>query len=130
MIHAAAKGEPYKCFVDEGACIPFMAMPDGVKALVMLAQAPREKLGQGVFNVTAFSLTAGDFRDRVLRAFPDADIEFEPDIPRARIVDSWPADVDDTPARRDWGWQPDYDADRAFNEYLIPTISEYYEKKR
>jgi nucleoside-diphosphate-sugar epimerase len=130
MIHAAAKGESYKCFVDEGACIPFMAMPDGVKALVMLADTPAENLTQRVYNLTAFSLTAGEFRDRVLKAFPDAEITFEPDRPRARIVDTWPADVDDSPARRDWGWNPDYDAERAFHEYLIPTISRYYEEKR
>ncbi len=128
MIHAAAKGEPYKCFVDEGARIPFMAMTDGVKALVMLADAPAEKLTQRVYNIGAFSLTAGDFRDRVLKAFPDAQITFEPDKPRARIVDSWPADVDDTPARNDWVWSPEYDADRAFDEYLIPNISRYYER--
>jgi threonine 3-dehydrogenase len=71
-------------------------------------------------------LTAGEFRDLVLEAFPEAKITFEPDIPRAAIVDSWPADVDDTPARRDWGWKPDYDVDRAFHDYLIPTISRYY----
>lgn len=129
MIHAAAKSEPYKCFVDEHARIPFMAMPDGVKALVMLADTQAENLTQRVYNLTAFSLTAGEFRKRVLRAFPDAEIQFEPDEPRARIVDSWPADVDDTPARQDWGWRPDYDADRAFDEYLVPTISHYYKQR-
>jgi nucleoside-diphosphate-sugar epimerase len=126
MIHAAAKGEPYACFVDEEARLPFMVMPDAIKALTMLAHAPAEKLTQRVYNVTAFSLTAGEFRDLVLEAFPEAKITFEPDIPRAAIVDSWPADVDDTPARRDWGWKPDYDVDRAFHDYLIPTISRYY----
>ena len=56
-------------------------------------------------------------------------IAFGPDLPRARIIDTWPAEVDDAPARRDWGWEPDYDADRVFEEYLVPSISRYYENK-
>lgn len=123
MLHHAAEGKPYRCFVSESARIPFMAMPDGVKALIQLASAPAEALTQRVYNVGAFSPTAGEIRDRVVRAFPEAIITFEPDGPRAAIVDTWPADVDDGPARRDWGWRPDYDFDRAFDEYLIPTIT-------
>lgn len=126
MIHAAAQGNPYACFVSERAQIPFMAMPDGIKAILCLASAPAEKLTRRVYNVTAFSPTAGEIRDRVLAAFPDARITFSVDAPRAAIVDSWPADVDDTAARRDWNWSPDYDAQRAFDEYLIPAITEHH----
>ncbi len=128
MIHHAAAGRPYACFVDAEAKLPFMAMPDAVRALVQLADAPAEALRQRVYNVTAFSLTAGEIRERVLRAFPNAEITFDPDPPRARIVDTWPAEINDEPARRDWGWQPVYDADRAFDEYLIPTIRERYQR--
>ncbi len=128
MIHAAAKDEPYACFVSEGATIPFMVMPDAIKALVTLANAPAENLTQRVYNVTSFSLSAAQLRDRVVKAFPKAKITFEPDAPRAAIVDTWPAEVDDAPARRDWGWSPDYDADRAFTKYLVPQISQRYRK--
>ena len=65
-------------------------------------------------------------RERVLRAFPDARITFEPDVKRQVIIDSWPADVNDDPARADWGWKPEYDADRAFGEYLVPEIKRRY----
>jgi len=126
MIHAAAKGEPYACFVSEAAKIPFMVMPDAIKALVEFAAAPAERLSQRVYNVTSFSLSAAELRDRVMAAFPKAEITFKPDVPRAAIVDTWPEDVDDTPARTDWGWKPDYDADRAFSDYLVPQISERY----
>ncbi len=129
MIHAAAKGEPYGCFVRPDARIPFMAMPDGIKALITLAEAPEENLRQRVYNVGAFSPSAGEIRETVLQAFPEAEISFEPDLARARIVDSWPADVDDTPAREEWGWKPDYDYDRAFNQYLVPTIRQYYKEQ-
>jgi len=130
MIHAAAKGEPYACFVSETAKIPFMVMPDAIKVLLDLAAAPVEKLTQRVYNVTSFSLSAAELRDRVLNAFPEAEITFRPDLPRARIADTWPEDVDDSPARNDWGWQPDYDADRAFSDYLIPQIRKHYKRQR
>lgn len=126
MIHAGAKGESYACFVSEPARIPFMVMPDAIKALIKLAEAPENALTQRVYNVGAFSPSAGEVRDRVVSAFPNARITFAPDAARARIVDTWPADVDDSPAQQDWGWMPDYSADRAFNEYLVPTISRYY----
>ncbi len=126
MIHAATRGEPYDCFVPEQARIPFMVMPDAVKALVELSAAPAERLTQRVYNITSFSISAGELKVRALRAFPEARIEFKPDPPRARIVDTWPIDVDDAPARVDWGWRPDYDVDRAFSEYLLPEIKRRY----
>ncbi|MBU0510293.1 MAG: NAD-dependent epimerase/dehydratase family protein [Chloroflexi bacterium] len=127
MLHAAAKSEPYACFVRPDVRIPFMAMPDAVKSLLKLAEAPADALGQRVYNVTSFSLSAEDFKDQVVKYFPDADISYEPDLKRQDIVDSWAADMDDSAARRDWGWQPDYDLDRAFGEYLVPNIRKRYQ---
>ncbi|HSH03309.1 MAG TPA: NAD-dependent epimerase/dehydratase family protein [Anaerolineae bacterium] len=127
MIHAAAKGEPYACFVREDAIIPFMAMPDAVHSLLTLAEAPIENLSQTVYNVTSFSLTAGEIRDWVLKSFPEAEIGFEPHEKRQAIVDSWPAGLDDSKAQRDWGWKPKYDLERAFSEYLIPNIAKRYD---
>jgi nucleoside-diphosphate-sugar epimerase len=126
MLHAAAQGQPYACFVREEARIPFMAMPDAVRALLLLARAPRHRLSRLVYNVTSFSLSAAQVRDRVMAAFPDADITFVPDVKREAIVDSWPADIDDSAARMDWNWAPDYDVERAFGDYLIPNIRERY----
>ena len=128
MLHAAAQGEPYACFVRPDTKIPFIVMPDAVKALVRLAEAPRERISQIVYNVTSFSLSAQDIHDIVLKAFPDAQIGFEVDACRQKIVDTWPEEVDDSAARRDWDWQPDYGCDRAFNEYLIPAIRGRYQK--
>jgi len=126
MIHAAAKGEPYDCFVRPDTTIPFMAMPDGVDALLALASAPRDRLTRTAYNVTAFSPSAGDIHDVVVAAFPKARIGYDVDPKRQAIVDSWPADVDDSAARVDWGFKPAYDFDRAFHEYLIPTIRQKY----
>lgn len=126
MLHAAAQGIPYRCFVRPSTRIPFMAMPDGIKALRMLAEAPAEYLSQRVYNIGAFAPTAEEIAAIVRRYFPDAVIEYDVDERRQAIVDSWCADVDDSAARRDWGWQPEYDFERAFAEYLVPAVTRRY----
>ena len=126
MLHAAAQNKPYECFVSPEAQIPFMAMPDAIKALMGLLDAPHEKLTLPAYNVGGFSLSAAEFVTRVKNAFPNAQTTFAIDPARARIVDSWPADVDDSAARRDWGWSADFGLDRAFDEYLVPAIRARY----
>jgi nucleoside-diphosphate-sugar epimerase len=126
MLHAAVQGVPYASFVRPDTTIPFMVMPDAIRALLALAAADPACLSQRVYNVTSFSLSAEQIAERVQQAFPDAQITYEPTPGRQKIVDSWPAVMDDSAARRDWGWQPEYDVDRAFDEYLLPTIRERY----
>lgn len=128
MIHAAAQGEAYACFVRPDTRIPFMAMPDGVEALLKLAAAPRAALTRTAYNLAAFNPSADEVRQEVMRAFPSADITWQNDVKRQGIVDSWPEDVDDSAARRDWGFAPEYDFVHAFRDYLIPTIGQRYAK--
>jgi threonine 3-dehydrogenase len=128
MLHAAAQGIPYACFVRPDARLPFMVMPDAIKSLLELEAAPSESLSQTVYNVTSFSPTAEEIRQITLKAFPEAQISYKPHLSRQTIVDSWPADIDDSAARKDWGWKPDYDQARAFDEYLLPAIRERYAK--
>jgi len=128
MLHSAAKSKPYACFVREDTCIPFMAMPDAINALLKLAKAPPNALSRRVYNITSFSLTASQFRDWVLKFFPDAQISYLPDLKRQGIVDSWPAGLNDNDARRDWGWKPEYDIEKSFSEYLVPNIQNRYKK--
>jgi threonine 3-dehydrogenase len=128
MLHAAAKGEAYGCFVREDTTIPFMAMPDAIKAIISLANAPAENLNHRVYNISAFSLSAGEFRGEVLKYFPGAEIGYKNDPKRQKIVDSWPMACEDSAARKDWGWSPDYDVTRCFKEYLVPNIKKRYEK--
>jgi nucleoside-diphosphate-sugar epimerase len=103
-----------------------MAMPDAIEALLQLASAPAAQLTQTAYNLAAFNPTAEEICDVVSGAFPQARITWQVDAKRQRIVDSWPAEVDDSAARRDWSFAPRYDFDRAFEDYLIPTIRERY----
>ncbi|NDJ84322.1 MAG: NAD-dependent epimerase/dehydratase family protein [Chloroflexi bacterium] len=127
MIHAAAKNEPYQAFVRPDTIIPFMAMPDAIKALMLLKEAPETSLTRRVYNITSFSLSAEQIAERVKAAFPQAQIGYEPSPGRQKIVDSWPARLDDSAARADWGWSSDFDADAAFNDYLFPAIRQRYQ---
>ncbi len=126
MLHAAAQGRPYACFVREDTRLPFMAMPDAIGALLALMEAPGESLTTLVYNVGAFSPSAGEIADLVRAAFPAGHIAFAPDPRRQAIVDSWPEHVDDARARRDWGFRPAYDLGRAFGEYLLPNVRRRY----
>ncbi|MDP6529714.1 MAG: NAD-dependent epimerase/dehydratase family protein [Gemmatimonadota bacterium] len=123
MIHAAADGVPYECFVREDTRIPFMTMPDAVRALLLLEKAPEEALSWRVYNVTSFNPSAGEFRETVRTHWPSAEISFVPDARRQAIVDTWPADVNDDDARSEWGWAPEFDLGSAMHDYLVPGIA-------
>ena len=99
---------------------------DGVDALINLAKAPRERLTLPCYNLGAFAPSAAEVEEEVRRAFPAAKISYQVDTKRQGIVDSWPADVDDSAARKDWGFAPRFDFQTAFREYLIPTIKKRY----
>lgn len=126
MLHAAAKGEPYTCYVRADSKLPFMVMRDAIGGLIALADADPLQIQQRVYNLTSFSVTAEQICTKVKQAFPEAYITYEPVLARQKIVDSWPRILNDNPARQEWGWQPAYDFDRSFDEYLIPKIRDRY----
>lgn len=126
MIHAAARGKPYACFVGAETRMPFMTMPDAVAATLRLDAAPAASLTTRVYNIGAFSPSAAQIRDAVRAHFPDAAISFEPVAWRQAIVDTWPADVDDRRARRDWGHAPRHDLATALASYLVPALLKRY----
>lgn len=126
MIHFAAQGKPYSCFVRPDVKIPFMVMPDAVRSLLELSKAPLDKLTRRVYNVTSFSYSAQDFQKFTESGFPGAQISYQPDLPRQDIVDSWPAEIDDQTARSDWGWMPEFNAEDACQEYLLKNIIAHY----
>lgn len=126
MLHSAAKNIPYECFVREDSKIPFMSMPDAVKALMLIEKVTQKNITQLSYNVTSFSPTAGEIHEYIKKAFPNCSITYTVNKNRQTIIDSWPEDVDDSPARNDWGWSPDYDMNRSFTEYLIPAIIDTY----
>lgn len=125
MIHTVAKGESYETFVRPDTKIPFIVMPDAVRALITIAEAPKENLKRSVYNVSGFTASAQDIENLVTKVFPETAVSYNPDKARQAIVDSWPATIDNSHAQADWGWSPDYDIEKAFKDYLIPEITSF-----
>ena len=111
----------YEAFCRADTRIPLMYMPDGIRALVELSEAPRGALQRCTYNIAAFSPTAQEIADSVASAIPGVRITFASDPRRQAILDSWPRVLDDTNARNDWGWSPEHSLD-SMTEDLVPKI--------
>lgn len=122
MIHAAIQTKPYECFVRPDTKIPFMTMPDAAHALVQLTKVSKNKLTQNIYNVGGFSVTAKEIEEKLIKTFPKLKVTYKVDKPRQKIVDSWPKDVNDSLAKKDWGWKAKYNFHKAFGNYLLPVI--------
>lgn len=122
MIHAAATGQSCSCFVRPDSRIPFLAIPDAVKALTMAADLNAPELSQNIYNLSGFSASAADFASHLKRFYPHFDPQYDPDPLKQKLVDSWPEDLDDLPARQDWDWRPDYDLKRTLADLLLPAL--------
>ena len=119
-VDAVRKGG-YEAFARADTRIPLMYMPDGVRALLELAFAARERISRSIYNIAAFSPRADEIATSVQRAIPSASFTYAPDAVRQAILDSWPKAIDDSAARRDWGWKPRFDLD-GMTDDLVPRI--------
>ena len=111
----------YESFCRADTVIPLMYMPDALRALVELSAAPGAKLTRRVYNIAAFSPRADEIAKSVVRRVPGAKLTFRADPKRQAILDSWPRNLDDSNARRDWGWAPRFDLEQMSDD-LIPRI--------
>ena len=128
MVHAAAKHEDYNCFVRMDTRIPFMVMPDAINAILKIMNIEKNKLSQHVFNVKSFNPSVHEFANKVNEYFPEMKINNIINDKRQAIIDSWPAQIDDSAAKLQWEWKPKYDLHSAFSNYLIPSMLKRYGK--
>ncbi len=117
IFYAAVRGEPYTCFVRADTVLPMMYMPDCLKATLTLMQADSSRLRYRIYNVTALSFSAEELAREIQKRVPGFRVEYKPDF-RQCIADSWPRTIDDSPAREDWGWKPDYDLPKMVDAML------------
>ena len=114
----AVKNKSYTCFLREDSRLPMMYMPDCLKATFDLMEADSSKLKHhSDFNVTAMSFSAGELAAEIKKHIPEFRVAYEPDF-RQAIADSWPQSIDDSVAREEWGWKPDYDLARMTEDML------------
>lgn len=117
IFYAAAKGEPYTCFVRPDTVLPMMYMPDCLKATLQLMEADPKRLRFRIYNVTGMSFSAAELAAEIQKRVPGFQVEYKPDF-RQAIADSWPRSIDDSAAREDWGWSPDYDLPKMVDAML------------
>lgn len=118
IFHAAKQHGHYTCFLNADTRLPMMYMPDALRATLSLMDAPREHLTVTTsYNLAAFSFTPAEIAAAIQRYLPDFTIDYQPDF-REQIARSWSESIDDTLARNDWAWQPDYDLDAMVRDML------------
>ena len=117
IYHEALATGTYTCFLEEHTMLPMMYMPDLLKATTDLMQAPEEALTQRTYNVGALSFTPAELARSIERELPGFSISYAPDF-RQEIAKTWPEVLDDSAARRDWGWSPEYDLDAMTRDML------------
>ena len=109
IYYEAIKNKEYTCFVKEDTVLPMMYMPDCIKATIDLMEADISTLKHhSDFNLTAMSFSAGELADEIKKHIPEFKCSYKPDF-RQEIADSWPSSIDDSDARKEWGWKPAYD---------------------
>lgn len=118
IYHKAVNGEPFNCFLERESALPMMYMNDAVKATIDLMNAPSERLSvRTSYNVSAMSFTPEEIANSILKHLPEFSIQYEPDY-RQKIADSWPNSIDDSTARRDWGWKPEFSLEKMTRDIL------------
>jgi nucleoside-diphosphate-sugar epimerase len=109
IFYEAIKNKKYTCFVREDTVLPMMYMPDCLKATIDLMEADSSKIKcRTSYNVAGMSFSAGQLTAEIRKHIPDFRCAYKPDF-RQKIADSWPMSLDDTAARKEWGWKPKYD---------------------
>ncbi|MGC9181147.1 NAD-dependent epimerase/dehydratase family protein [Thermogladius sp. KZ2Tp1] len=107
--YEAVKRGEYTFWVRPDTRLPMIYMPDAVRAFTMLMKADSTALTVRFYNVQGMSFTAKELADTIAKYIPGFKADFKPDPLRQRIADSWPKSIDDSRARRDWGWRPMWD---------------------
>lgn len=110
IFYEALKNKKYTCFLNKDTYLDMMYMPDGIKAAVNLMEADPSRLKhRNAYNVTAENFNPEQLAREIKKYIPDFEINYNVDPMRQAIADSWPNCLDDSAAREDWGWSPDYD---------------------
>jgi nucleoside-diphosphate-sugar epimerase len=119
IYYEAVLHDRYECFLAEGTQLDMMYMPDAIRAAIELMEAPADSLlHRNAFNIGAMQLTPEAIAASIRRRHPDFELTYDVDPERQAIAESWPRRVDDSAAREEWGWSPEYDVDAMTDDML------------
>jgi nucleoside-diphosphate-sugar epimerase len=109
IFYEALEEKKYECFLDENTYLPMMYMPDAIRATIELMEAQADKISiRTSYNISGMSFSPKEIGAEVKKHIPDFSISYKPDY-RQAIANSWPQSIDDSVARKDWGWKEEYD---------------------
>jgi nucleoside-diphosphate-sugar epimerase len=129
IYHKALAGEKFTCFLREDSYLPMMYMPDAIKATLDLMNSPQESVKiRSSYNLAGMSFSPKEIFESIKKHHPNFEIDYQPDF-RQPIADSWPDSIDDSCARKDWGWRPDYNLD-AMTLDILENLPDYFPQKK
>ncbi|WP_422091288.1 NAD-dependent epimerase/dehydratase family protein [Tenacibaculum ovolyticum] len=118
IYHKAINNEDFTCYLKEDACLPMIYIDDAIRATLEVMEAPKSQIKvRTSYNLAGVSFTPKEITDSILKWYPDFKVEYTPDF-RQDIADSWPASINDAPAREDWNWKPKYDLEAMTKEMI------------
>ena len=125
IYHYAIQGKDYECFLRADTPLPMLYMPDAIRATLELMEAPADRLSvRTSYNLAGMTFNPGEITASIQKELPAFRVSYKPDF-RQAIADSWPASIDDTAARKDWGWKPEFDLDGMTRDMLFHLGEQY-----
>ncbi len=127
IYHKAVLGEEFTCFLKEDTTLPMIFMEDTIRATLELMDAPKEQIKiRTSYNLSGISFSPAEVVAEIRKLYPDFKVSYKPDF-RQDIAASWPKNIDDTAAAKDWGWKPEYNLE-TITETMIQKLKEKYTK--
>ncbi len=125
IYHKAIKEEKFTCFLTAHSYLPMMYMDDAIHATLQLMEAPKENISiRTSYNVSGMSFSPDEIYQSLLSYYPNFEIEYQPDF-RQQIADGWPRSIDDSNAKKDWNWQPQFDL-KAMTAAIVDNLPQYF----
>jgi nucleoside-diphosphate-sugar epimerase len=119
IYYEAIKHKKYTCYLDKDAALDMMYMPDAIRSMIELMEAdPKKLIHRNAFNICAMNFTPAKLADAICKRIPEFKIDYSVDPVRQEIADSWPNSMDDSAARKEWGWKAEYDIERMTDDML------------
>ncbi|MEI9944521.1 MAG: NAD-dependent epimerase/dehydratase family protein [Chitinophagaceae bacterium] len=123
IFHDALEEGKYECFLREDTYLPMMYMPDAIRATIELMEAPADKISiRTSYNVSSMSFSPKEIAAEIKKYIPGFSVQYKPDY-RQPIADSWPQSIDDSVARKDWGWKEEFDLS-AMTKDMLENLKE------
>ena len=126
IFHSAVKGETFQCFLEPDSRLPMMYMPDAIRATLELMEAPAETVKiRSSYNLAGTNFTPAEIAREIQKHLPGFKVTYKPDF-RQQIAASWPESIDDSYAREDWGWKPEFGLPEIAAD-MLEHLREYYQ---